>query len=231
MLTLAILCLALDSLPPTEADRVLRLHVEAAGGEAALRRITSRRSEGSLERHGRGVPIVTLQRAPNLVHVETRFPRPGTLRQGFDGGTAWVLHPLQGGRLLDAGESAAFASQAWLHPSLHLAETYPLRRWLGKETHEGREVVVLALGKREDALETWRFDAATHRLLQIERKSEGGPHGEVPVVVRFEDYREVDGIVIPFTVRTRVPLFETVLRLDRVEHNVALDEGLFQKPF
>jgi hypothetical protein len=171
MLTLAILCLALDSLPPTEADRVLRLHVEAAGGEAALRRITSRRSEGSLERHGRGVPIVTLQRAPNLVHVETRFPRPGTLRQGFDGGTAWVLHPLQGGRLLDAGESAAFASQAWLHPSLHL------------------------------------------------------------VVVRFEDYREVDGIVIPFTVRTRVPLFETVLRLDRVEHNVALDEGLFQKPF
>jgi hypothetical protein len=231
MLTLAILCLALDSMPSAEADRILRLHLEAAGGEAALRRITSRRSQGTLERHGHAVPVVTHQRAPNLVHVETLFPRPGTLRQGFDGRTAWVLHPLQGGRVLDARESATFASQAWLHPSLHLAEAYPLRRWVGQEVHEGREVVVLALGSREDALESWRFDAATHRLLRIERKSDGGPHGEVPVIVTFEDYRAVDGIVIPFTVRTRVPLFETVLRLDRVEHNRPLDEGLFQKPF
>ena len=213
-----------------EADRILRLHVEALGGEEALRKITSRQTEGSLERHGRSVPIVTYARWPNLVRIETRFPKPGTLLQGFDGSTAWVLHPLQGVRRLDSRETAAFAGQSWLHPALHVAETYPVRRWIGTETREGVELAVLALGRDESRLETWRFDAGTRRLLEIERKNDAGVHGEVTVVARFEDYRTVDGVVLPFTVRTRVPLLETVLRIDRVRHDVPLDRTLFGVP-
>jgi hypothetical protein len=57
-----------------------------------------------------------------------------------------------------------------------------------------------------------------------------GAQGEVPVVVRFEDYRTVDGVTLPFVVRTRVPTFETVLRLDRVRHNAPLDDTLFAVP-
>lgn len=216
--------------PVAEADRFLRRHVEAIGGEA-LAKITSRRCEGSLERHGRSVPITTYQQSPNRLLVETRFEKPGTLRQAFDGKTAWVQHPLQGGRLLSAAETAAFAAQAWLHPSLHLAEMYPLRRWVGRETHAGIDQVVLVLGKDENVLETWRFDAGSARLLEIERTQDAGPHGSVPVVIRFEDYRIVDGALVPFTVRTRLPAFETVLRLDRVEHNVPIDDALFRQPF
>jgi hypothetical protein len=213
-----------------EADRLLQRHVEALGGEKVLSRITSRQCEGSVERHGRSVPIVTYARSPNLARIETRFPKPGTLIQGFDGTAAWVLHPLQGLRRLEARETAAFASQSWLHPALHIAETYAVRRWVETGTRDGVEIAVLALGRDDKRLETWRFDAATARLLEIERKDDMGIHGEVSVVVRFEDYRTVDGVTLPFTVRTRVPLFETVLRLDHVRHNLPLDDALFALP-
>jgi hypothetical protein len=214
----------------TEADRLLRRHVDALGGDEALTRITSRHGEGTLERHGRAVPLVTYARSPNLLRIETRFPKPGTLVQGFDGTTAWVLHPLQGLRRLDARETAVFASQTWIHPTAHVAETYPVRRWLGTEVQGGVEMAMLAVGRDESRLETWRFDAATARLLQIERTSDMGPHGEVPVVVRFEDYRTVDGVSVPYVVRTRLPQGETILRLETVRHNVVLDGALFAVP-
>jgi len=213
-----------------EADRFLRRHVEALGGAEALSRITSRQCEGSLERHGRSVPVTISARSPNLMRVETRFPNPGTLVQGFDGTAGWTLHPRQGLRRLDASESAALAPRSWLHPALHVTEMFAVRRWIGTETRDGVAVAVLALGPDEKQVETWRFDAATGRLLETERREPMGEHGEVPVVVRFEDHRTVDGVVIPFVVRTRVPLLETVLRLERVRHNLELDDALFAVP-
>ena len=213
-----------------DADRFLEQHLEALGGREALARITSRRSEGALERHGRSVPIVSYARSPNLQRVETRFPKPGTLVQGFDGTTAWVQHPLQGVRRLEAAESAAMAAQTSLHPALHVTERFPIRHARGTESRDGKTLVVLAVGRDAEHLETWRFDAATARLVEIERRESMGPHGEVPVTVRFEDHRTVDGVVIPFVVHTRVPLFETVLRLETVRHNLALDDTLFAVP-
>lgn len=215
--------------PP--ADALLARHLEAVGGTAGLEKITTRRIAGTLERNGNKVPVVRTQEAPNRLVVETRFPKPGTLKQGFDGRTAWMQHPLQGVRRLEGKELAALADEAWLHPALRLRDQYPVRRFLGERTVDGRKFTAISLARKmTDRSEVWFFDATTALLARVERRMDGGPHGEIPVVSVFEDYRKVDGTLIPFTVRTRLPTSETVLRIESVEQNLPLDDAIFRIP-
>ncbi len=214
-----------------QADALLARHLEAVGGAEQLQKITSRRIAGTLERRGIKIPIIRTQKAPNRMLVETRFPKPGTLKQGFDGSTAWMQHPLQGGRRLEGKELAALADEAWLHPALRLRDQYPVRLFLGARTVEGRKLTAISLaGKKTARPEIWFFDEATMLLARVERQVDGGIQGEIPVVVMFEDYHKVNSAMIPFTVRTKLPTSETVLHIDSVEHDLPLDDALFQAP-
>ena len=46
----------------------------------------------------------------------------------------------------------------------------------------------------------------------------------------FEDYREVDGIRLPFTVRVVSPTGTYSLRFSKVQHNIPIDDAKFSKP-
>jgi hypothetical protein len=215
-----------------QGDALLTRNLQAVGGAEALQKITSRRTTGMLERHGNKVPIIRTQKAPNLLLVETRFPRPGTLKQGFDGQVAWVQVPGQTGRRLEGKERAAFADDAWLHPALHIREQYPVRHFLGTRTLEGRTYMVLSLAQKKTVKpELWFFDETTTLVARVERQVDGGPQGEISVVIVLEDYRKVVGVTIPFTIRTKLPTSETVLHVDSVEHNLTLNDSIFQAPF
>lgn len=214
------------------ADKVLEQNVSASGGTDAFRQITSRRVTGNVERHGAKVPFLRLQKAPNHLRVETLFPRPGTLKQGFDGRDGWVQHPLQGGRRLAGEELAALAADAWLHPVLHFKDQFPQRRLLPPRTIDGRNLTVLSMSRGTTGdPELWFFDPVTFLLARVERQMDGGKHGKIPVVIALEDYRKVDGVMMPFTVRTKLADLETVLHTDSVEHNVSLGDELFRPPF
>lgn len=162
----------------------------------------------------------------------TRFPRPGTLKQGFDGKVAWIQVPGQPGRRLEGKERAAIAEESWLHPMLRVREQYPVRQFLGPRTVEGRTFTVLSLAKKKATKpELWFFDDATALPGRIERVEDGGVQGEIPIITVLEDDGKVDGVSMPFTVRTKLPTSETVLNIDAVEHNLALTDSAFQAPF
>lgn len=228
----------LHSAPGPRADDdarvegLIKRHLSAVGGESALARISTRRATGWIERNQTKIPFVQSQRAPNLIRTETRFPRPGTLRQGFDGTTGWVLHPQQGGRKLGGRELAAVAASAWLSPAQHFGELFAVRRWGGARTLDGRAMLALDFAVREgEPVETWLFEAETALLARIEKTVDGGSQGIVALTLLFEDYREKDGVKFPMRVRTRLPKLETVLQFDLVEHNVAFPDGFFAAPF
>jgi zinc protease len=55
----------------------------------------------------------------------------------------------------------------------------------------------------------------------------GGP---VDQVVEFSDFRDVDGIKIPYTTRSSNPLQTTTATLNDVKHNTQIDDSLFARP-
>ena len=44
------------------------------------------------------------------------------------------------------------------------------------------------------------------------------------------DYREVDGVKIPFTVQNVSSLQAVTIRLEKIVHNKAIDDAVFAKP-
>lgn len=52
----------------------------------------------------------------------------------------------------------------------------------------------------------------------------------IPVEVFISDYKEVDGILIPHKAILKALGLESILTIERVEHNVNMPEDIFRLP-
>jgi hypothetical protein len=56
------------------------------------------------------------------------------------------------------------------------------------------------------------------------------PQGKQPVEVYLEDYKEVEGLKVPFTLRQVTPAVSFLIKISEVKYNVPVDESKFNKP-
>ena len=54
--------------------------------------------------------------------------------------------------------------------------------------------------------------------------------GPVRVEMRYSDWREVDGVKLPFKITQSMPNLKFVFTVRDVKHNVPVDDKLFEKP-
>ena len=54
--------------------------------------------------------------------------------------------------------------------------------------------------------------------------------GEVEQTTEFADFRDVDGVKVPFTIKSSSSAQSFTITLTKVEHNSKIDETLFVKP-
>jgi len=215
----------------TTVEQVLQRYIQACGGKEALERVTSRISRGTVEIPAAGVrgTFESYAQAPNKVAVTIELPGLGTIQEGFDGAVAWVKDPFTGVREKSGRELSATRLDADFYKPLRLTELYPKITLKGRETVGGSEVYVLEATPAEGSAERWYFDVATGLLKRVDVEREG-PQGKIPLEVYLEDYREVDGLRLPFTVRQVSPVFSLILRTEEVKHNVPIEGGKFAKP-
>jgi len=182
-----------------DAGEVLARYKEASGGNR-WDAVTSVRTEGTLAvggLEGRFEAVQDLATGRSGNHY-TLGPIEGA--SGYDGQVAWSRDP--GGEVaaLDAPEAKRRAqTQAWLDARGYW---YPQRmpaRYAPVETDEldgRRHEVVVATPAGGDPVTLW-FDARTHLLAQTAQKQGGDT-----ATTRYEDWREVDGVKLPFRIVT-----------------------------
>ena len=150
------------------------------------------------------------EQAPNKWSVIIDAPGIGIMQRTLDGNRGWLQDPLQGLiRFTGLGLELAKYS-AVFNKHTNLKQRYPAAALIGKDQVGGKEVYVVRLG-----FEAWYFDAESGLLLR-----RGNTY--------FEDYREVDGIKLPF--RMRDDVFSGVgliYQLTEIKHNVKIDEAKF----
>lgn len=213
------------------ADELLARHVQALGGKAALEKITSRSLKGTLELPALGAnsPWASLAKAPDKTWQQFDVPTIGTITEGFDGRVAWSQSTL--GALDKSGaELAEVKRRAVFHRELKFKEVFPKLRVLRKDKLGARDTLVLEATPADGPPERFHFDAQSGLLLRHEAHYVT-QFGEFEAATLFEDYREVDGVRIPFTIRRPEPehLAFTV-KLTEVKHNVPIDDAKFSKP-
>jgi hypothetical protein len=218
-----------EALPTVE--QILDRYVAALGGRAAVEKLKTRVTTGKqVMWNGNELPFETYQKAPNKsLDVVTR-PGNVVVNVGFDGTAGWLQGP-RGIRDLGGAQLAQAARDADFYGDLHLRELYPEMAVAGREKVGERDAYVIVSRVSEKRIERLYFDAQTGLLLRVAATTET-PLARLPEETVFEDYREVDGVKIPFTVRASYvdPFIGWTRKLTEVKHNVTIDDSKFAKP-
>lgn len=216
--------------PPT-ADQILAKYTEALGGSAAIEKMRTRSMKGSmLASNGATWGYEVYQTAPDKVYMVLNTPKQGVIRRGFDGKSGWELSQ-RGLRELHAQELFNLRRYTDFVKDLKLQGQFTRLSYGGKDKIDGKDVVVLRGLGTDGKGERLYFDAATGLLV---RRLTSTPTmvGLIPEQVDYSDYRDVDGLKLPFMMKvTAIDSFYNSTRtLTEIKLNVAVDETKFNKP-
>jgi hypothetical protein len=218
-----------EALP--SADEVLNRYVESVGGRAAVSKLKSRVMRGTREAsQGRSWPMEITVKEPDRYLMVVNIPQQGEIRQGFNGVTAWVKNS-QGVRELNANELITVKQSVELSKVIKISEPFPRMTVKGKEKVGAVEAYVLEYSPAEGVTEKLFFDVKTGLLLR-RLTTKSTILFPIPEQIDFEDYREVDGVKLPFTIRISNidTYFSLTRRLTEIRHNIAVDDAQFNMP-
>jgi hypothetical protein len=222
---------ATPATPLPSVDQILAKYLQASGGKAAYEKLTSRVEKGTFEIPAMGIggPIEIYAKSPNKSFVMVTFEGMGAYKEGFTGTVAWVLDVETGLREKSGPELAMAKRNADFYAPLHLKEHYSKMEVKSKQKVGDKEAYVIVATPAEGSPETLYFDAQSGLLIRQEMDVET-PQGKTHADIYLEDYREVDGVKIPFTVKQNTDTISFVIKLTEVKHNVAIEDAKFNKP-
>jgi hypothetical protein len=165
---------------------------------------------------------------PDKLLVVTPTPQ-GSVRQILSGDNGWVLNGTNLRTLSSTEVSEARRGLQALFGIIKVAHS-PGMQLAGLEKIDGRDMWVVAKSTPERMV-TYDFDAETG-LLRRTRTINHTASLPIPEQVDFEDYREVDGVKLPFTIRSSaIDTYDSWVRtFTEIKRNVAVEDSLFAQP-
>ncbi len=210
------------------ADELIGKYVAALGGAAAIQKIASRVEKGSTVTGGKTVSVEMFAQAPDKWAL-VRHLAEGQSTEVYDGHSGWHGIPGRPARAMHPGDMEAVRMDAALHFPLHMAEKFPELRVEYPEKINGREAYVLFASRDGQPAANFYFDEESWLLIRVVRYAES-PLGLNPSQVDYADYRDVDGVQVPFRVTMSEPGEFTTIQFEEIRQNVAIDEAVFSKP-
>jgi hypothetical protein len=218
-----------ESLP--SVDKILEKYVGALGGKAAIEKLTSRVAKGTFEMDQMPGPATEeiYEKAPNKQLSITDAPSFGVVKRAFNGTVGWQDMPQTGLQDVTGDQLAAMKRYSDFYREIKLQELYPKMTVKGKESVNGHDAYVVEATPADGPPELMYFDVGSGLLVRAQGQAEG-PNGTVTIDYTFDDYREVDGINIPFVIHQSMGDFAFTIRLTEVKHNVPIEDAKFDKP-
>ena len=214
-----------------QIDRVLDRYVEALGGREAWQNVTSRVAVGTFEMPDLGLSgtAEVYAKAPNRLMFTLTLPGVGTTRTGFNGAAGWAEDPQNGLRMLSGGELEDIKRDATFYKDIELKSVYPKIELKGSETIGGRSAHVVEATTPSGKTAKMYFDKESGLLVRDET-TRNGMEGLSATQTSYEDYRKIDGIYLPLTLRQSNSVLNFVLRIKEIKHNVTIDDSKFNMP-
>ena len=209
-------------------EEIQERYTQAVGGREAFGRCRTRLMKGTLEWVGEG----TTQTIEIAFQIPGQFYRSvstldGPMVQVLAGEKGWVQNPGEPTHEAVGAELDRLKRQMLFQGQLDLKRAFSRVSVTGKGTVGQHPVWIVEAVPAEGEHERFLFDAASGLLLQHESTPE--IWGEKTLVVAsLEDYRDVDGVKLPFTIRQTGD--DLTIHFKEIRHNVPIDEGKFAKP-
>ena len=240
VLTAVVVCRAAIASPQT-TDDIVEKHLAAMGGRAALEKITTRVTTGTLTVSTPGGDLTgTIEiynKAPNktrtLVKIDASQFGIGQIVQDqrFDGTSGYAIDSVNGNREITGDQAEIARANTFPSPLMKYKETGSKLELIGREKVGDRDNYVLRLTAKAGPPGRLFIDAETYALTKTVITLNVPQLGaDVEQTTLVSDYRDVDGIKVPYQVRS-INQFQTItITVAKVEQNVAIDEKMFSKP-
>jgi outer membrane lipoprotein-sorting protein len=216
-------------------DELIAKTAVARGGLAKLRAVQTVRLTGNFESGGMQAGFVEVAKRPNQLRRDITI-QGMTLIQAYDGHTGWQIVPFTGKtdpEVMTGDDLKSIQEEADTDGPLL---DYKLKgnkiELVGKEKVAGRDAYNLKVTLSNGTVRNIFLDAETLLTTKTTGKATRGGM-ELSIESSLSDYREANGIMVPFTVQVQVQGGDgqsQKITFDKVEFNVPVDDAVFIMP-
>jgi outer membrane lipoprotein-sorting protein len=221
-------CVLAVSAAAQTVDELVAKNLQARGGLEKIRATQTLKMVAHLNSQGMDLPMTLYAKRPNMTRKELAIGQQKILFV-FDGTTAWQINPLQASPepIVVSGPELEMIKQEsdFDNPFVDYQTRGYAITSVGAETVAGRSLHHLRLTKNGMTQDCY-LDAETGLEAKTVNPS---PMGALEQ--EFSDYRDVQGLKLPFLIRTlQNGVRVAEIKIDRIDVNAPLDEALFKKP-
>jgi hypothetical protein len=230
--------LVLASVPGLKkAEEILDRYLQAIGGTQRLASVTSITATGTsvgFGGFGGGGAVQFYAKAPDQRTTIIEFkdaPGRDASTRAFDGTTGWIKTPLTvlGEYQLSGNELDGAKLDAQLTFPGQIKQVLTNLRTLQPATIDDKECDTVQGNGPGRVFVTMYFDTQTGYLVRTVRYA-ASPIGRMPTQVDYGDYRDVNGVKIPFKYTFAWLDGRDAFQLNNVRVNLPIDSAKFAKP-
>jgi hypothetical protein len=217
-----------DDKPPTvTVKEVLDRYAQAAGGRAAWDKLHTRVAKGKvLFGPTAEMPFEETLAAPDKLLAKVSMPND-TLLQAFDGKEGWVksrfgVNTLSGMDRADTARDGQFYTPVKLDAIISGLKVLP-------DALVGKAAAHVLAGRAFGCTERLYFDVKTGLLVRRVARM-ATPLGELAEQIDYEDWKPVDGVLLPFLVKRNTGGEVQMEKYSSIQHNLPVDDKLFARP-
>jgi hypothetical protein len=208
------------------AEQVIDSYVNAIGGKAAIEKIESYKIAGEMSMMGQKVEVTQAFKQPN--QTSTIMSMGGMVMQKivFDG-SKLKMSGMQGEQEFTEGdEYESMKAEASPCPEMNYIKNGYQLTVKGIEEIDGKDAYALEVVKaKTTSIEYYDIESGlkVKTVTTVE-----GPQGAMQQVAEYADYKEVDGIKFPHTMKQSVSGMAMNTTITSIEINQPIDDSLFQ---
>jgi photosynthetic reaction center cytochrome c subunit len=210
-------------------EELLDKYLAAVGGAAAVEKITTRVQKGKLMAFGgQSFAAEVYSKAPDK-RVSVMHLKDGDSVTAFDGQRGWLSVPGRPAHMMSASENESARLDADLYFPIHVKSLYSKFKVASAEKIDGHDTYLVEGHEEGRPPLRLYFDTQTRLLLRMIRYAQS-PLGLNPTQIDYTDYREVDGVKVPFRWTVSRPGNRFTIQVEAMKQNVPVDDAKFTAP-
>jgi len=221
-------------------DEIVEKYLTATGGRAALAKLTSRVVTGTISLSTpagelSGV-IEVYNKGPlkqrTLVKIDASALGIGQIVQDqrFNGTTGYTIDSINGNRDMTGDQLETVRANTFPSPLLNYKENGTKIELAGREKVGDKDAFVLRMSPKTGPAGSLFIDADTYLIVKTVATIDAPPVGTIEQTLSLSDYRDVDGVKVPYKIRSTNQFQDVSITVTKVEQNSPIDDQMFSKP-
>jgi hypothetical protein len=221
-------------------DEVIEKSITAMGGRAAMEKIKTRTMTGTLalSTPAGDIPgtVEVTNAAPNKMRTVIKADLSAfgagqlLIDQRFDGTAGYMINSMQGDQPITGGQLENMKSNSFPHPFLDYKTKGVKATLSGKEKVGEKDAFVVVFEPATGSPVRQFIDAESFLPVRSMVKITTPQTGEIEQTADSSDFRDVDGVKVPFSVKLTNAMQGVTMTFAKVENNIAVDDKMFVKP-